>query len=55
MVDYIGREYVFFYNFLKLDCEEDVIELGGKFYVLVKFSLNEFEYIELFEVDYDDF
>jgi DNA sulfur modification protein DndD len=50
---YIGREYVLVYNSPKPDCEEDIINIGGINYPLVKPSPNEFEYTEIMEVDYD--
>lgn len=51
MQNYIGREYVLAYNSPKLDCEEDVIEIGGDRYPLVRQSPNEFEYTEIIEVE----
>ncbi len=52
MSTYKGREYVLTYNSPKPDCEEDFIELGGERYPLIKQSPNDFEYTEIFEVDY---
>jgi len=51
MADCIGREYVLSYNSPKPNCEEDVIELGGDRYPLVRQSTNEFEYTEIIEVE----
>ncbi|MBC6417987.1 MAG: AAA family ATPase [Prochloron sp. SP5CPC1] len=48
---YIGKQYVLTYNSPKSDCEEDIIELGGKIYPLVKLSPNKFEYTEIIEVE----
>lgn len=50
MANFIGKEYVLVYNSSKPDCEEDAIELYGKFYPLVKPSPNQFEYTEILEV-----
>lgn len=51
MQNCIGREYVLAYNSPKPDCEEDVIEIGGDYYPLVRQSPNEFEYTEIIEVE----
>ncbi|XWK91246.1 MAG: AAA family ATPase [Phormidium sp.] len=48
----IGREYVLTYYSSKPDCEQDIINLGGKHYPLIRQSPNEFEYTEITEVDY---
>lgn len=53
MGDWIGKEYILVYNSPKPDCEEDSIELGGDRYPLVRRSVNEFEYTEIIEVDYN--
>jgi DNA sulfur modification protein DndD len=48
---FIGKEYVLVYHSPKLDCEEDLIEINGQNYSLVKPSPNQFEYTEIIEVD----
>lgn len=53
MERYIGKEYVLTYNSPKPDCDRDFVELGGVGYDLVKPSPNNFEYTEIFEVDYE--
>jgi DNA sulfur modification protein DndD len=53
MERYIGREYVLTYNSPKPDCDRDFFDLGGVHYDLVKPSPNNFEYTEIFEVDYE--
>ena len=50
----VGREYVLTYYSSKLDCQEDIIDLGGSYYSLIKRSPNGFEYTEIVEVD-DEF
>ena len=50
----VGREYVLTYYSSKPDCQEDIIDLGGSYYSLVKRSPNGFEYTEIVEVD-DEF
>lgn len=51
MQNCIGREYVLAYNSPKPDSEEDVIEISGDRYPLVRQSPNEFEYTEIIEVE----
>ncbi len=53
MERYIGKEYVLTYNSPKPDCDRDFLDLGGVGYDLVKPSPNNFEYTEIFEVDYE--
>ena len=48
---YIGKEYVLVYNSPKADCQEDLINLHGVDYSLVKRSPNNFEYTEIIEVN----
>lgn len=53
MTKRIGREYVLTYYSSKPDCQEDLIELDGVRYALIKQSPNEFEYTEIVEVEYE--
>ena len=53
ILPFLGKEYVLTYNSPKSDCEEDIIELAGNRYDLVRRSPNQFEYTEIVEVDYD--
>ncbi|NEO14797.1 MULTISPECIES: AAA family ATPase [Moorena] len=53
ILPFLGKEYVLTYNSPKSDCEEDIIELAGNRYDLVRRSPNQFEYTEIIEVDYD--
>ena len=50
MANYTGKEYVLVYHSPKPDCVEDIIELGGINYPLVKRSDSQFEYTEILEV-----
>jgi len=49
--DRIGKQYVLAYNSPKPDCEEDLIEIAGVQYPLVRRSPNEFEFTEIVEVE----
>lgn len=51
IVNCIAKEYVLVYNSPKPNCEEDVIELNGNRYPLVRQSSNEFEYTEILDVN----
>lgn len=53
MTNRIGKEYVLTYYSSKPDCEEDIIELDGIPYSLVRQSPNEYEYTEITEVEYE--
>ena len=49
-VNYIGKEYVLVYYFLKPNRKEHSIELGGTNYFLIKQSLDEFKHTKITEI-----